>query len=130
MGMMNVSLTTGPANQEFISTSGKMFEQKTSDNAQMRTQTAQTAISEEITLTTAPQMSVLRASTQITLNNSLKETLKYLRTHANDKKREHVFGELWKVLNITNDESEDNPYNGELIDFQIDEKAKNIFAAQ
>ena len=30
-----------------------------------------------------PQLSVIKASTQITINNSLKETLKYLKAHAN-----------------------------------------------
>ena len=30
---------------------------------------------------------------------------------------------------IGNEESEKNPYHGDLIDFEIDAKAKNIFAA-
>ena len=126
---MNVSLATGLENQQFISTSGKMFEQKASENAAQRSQAAQNVIAEQSSLATMSQLSVLKASTQITLSNSLKETLKYLQAHANDRKKEHSFGELWKILSTTNEEAEENPYNGELLDFVIDKNAKNIFAA-
>ncbi len=79
---------------------------------------------------TTPQMSVLKASTQITLNESLKETLKYLKEHArkNDNKKP-VLGELWNIFETNNNASEQNPYRGELYDFEIDKNAKNIFAA-
>ena len=71
------------------------------------------------------QFDILRASSQITLNDSLKETLKYLKTQANKKtKKEPVFGELWNIIN-----NEDRSYEGELIDFVIDSSLKNIFAA-
>ena len=77
-----------------------------------------------------PQMSIIKASTQISINNSLKETLKYLRSHASVKKsKTPVFGELWEILEANNQASEENPYKGELLDFQIDKNAKNIFAA-
>lgn len=79
---------------------------------------------------TTPQMSVLKASTQITLNESLKETLKYLKEHANKKVvKEPVLGELWNIFTANNEASEKNPYKGELYDFEIDKNAKNIFAA-
>ena len=79
---------------------------------------------------TNPQMSVLKASTQITLNESLKETLKYLKEHANRKvTKEPVLGELWNIFTANNEASEKNPYHGELYDFEIDKNAKNIFAA-
>ena len=71
------------------------------------------------------QFDILRASSQITLNDSLKETLKYLKNQANKKtKKEPVFGELWNIIN-----NEDRSYEGELIDFVIDSSLKNIFAA-
>ncbi len=71
------------------------------------------------------QLEILSASTQITLNNSLKETLKYIKSQANKKAvKEPVFGELWNILN-----KEENSYEGELKDFIIDSSAKNIFAA-
>ena len=76
-----------------------------------------------------PQQYVLMTSTQITLNNSLKETLKYLNSHKKQTNKEPRFGDLWKILNVDNNESEKNPYKGEIIDIQIDENAKNIFAA-
>ena len=77
-----------------------------------------------------PQMSVIKASTQITLNNSLKESLKYLKEHANKKVvKEPVLGELWNIFTTNNESSEKNPYKGELYDFEIDKNARNIFAA-
>lgn len=79
---------------------------------------------------TNPQLSVIKASTQISLNNSLKETLKYLKEHANRKsKKEPVLGELWNIFSTNNEASEKNPYKGELFDFKIDMNEKNIFAA-
>ena len=76
-----------------------------------------------------PQQYVLMTSTQITLNNSLKETLKYLNSHKKQTNKEPRLGDLWKILNVDNNESEKNPYKSETIDIQIDENAKNIFAA-
>jgi hypothetical protein len=72
---------------------------------------------------------VMLASTQITLNNTLKETLKYLKNRERKVKREPVLGELWQVMTTDNEQSEKNPYHGDLIDFEIDAKARNIFAA-
>lgn len=72
-----------------------------------------------------PQLSVIKASTQITLNDSLKETLKYLKSHANKKvDKTPVLGELWSII-----EKENNNYEGELADLVIDTSCKNIFAA-
>ncbi len=72
-----------------------------------------------------PQLAVIKASSQITMNNTLKETLKYLKNHANKKVvKEPVLGELWEKRNNL-----ENNYRGELIDFQIDDTAVNIFAA-
>ena len=71
------------------------------------------------------QFDILKASSQITLNESLKETLKYLKTQANKKtKKEPVFGELWNIIS-----KEEISYEGELVDFVIDSSLKNIFAA-
>lgn len=77
-----------------------------------------------------PQLSVLKASTQISINNSLKETLKYLKNHANKSaKKEYEFGDLWNIFSSTNESSEKKTYQGELYDFEIDKNVKNIFAA-
>ena len=73
----------------------------------------------------SPQLNVLYSASQITLNNSLKETLKYIKTQANKKtKKEPILGELWDFVN-----KEQIAYNGELADFEIDSSAENIFAA-
>lgn len=77
-----------------------------------------------------PQLSVIKAATQISANNTLKETLKYLKSHANKKPHKTpMLGDLWNVLSANNEASEHNPYKGELVDFEIDKNAKNIFAA-
>ena len=74
-------------------------------------------------LYTNPQLSVIKASTQISINNSLKETLKYLKNHANKKSaKAPVLGELWNIFSSNNEASEKNPYKGELYDFEIDKK--------
>lgn len=72
-----------------------------------------------------PQLSIIKASTQISVNNSLKETLKYLKSHATKKQaKEPVLGELWNIAN-----SSKNIENNELYDFEIDNSIENIFAA-
>ena len=72
-----------------------------------------------------PQLSILKASFQISMNNDLKETLKYIKSQAYKKQEKTpVFGELWSLLN-----EEPLKYEGELLDFEIDSSAKNIFIA-
>lgn len=72
-----------------------------------------------------PQLTVLKAATQITVNDSLKETLKYLQKHAAKRApKKPVLGELWNLAT-----SQETEYTGELVDFEIDNSAKNIFAA-
>ena len=79
---------------------------------------------------TNPQLSVLKASTQISINNTLKETLKYLKSHAKkETKKAPVFGELWNIASANNQASEKNPYQNELYEYQIDKETVNIFAA-
>lgn len=79
---------------------------------------------------TNAQLSVLKASTQISLNKTLCATLKYLKNNASKKtSREVIFGELWSIFEASNQESEKNPYNEELLNFQINHSAKNIFAS-
>ena len=72
-----------------------------------------------------PQLAIIKASTQISINNSLKETLKYLKNHATKKQaKEAVLGELWNIVN-----SNKNVEINELYDFEIDNSIENIFAA-
>jgi len=72
-----------------------------------------------------PQLAILKASSQISLNNNLKETLKYLKTHAQKKNSNtRTFGELWNSF-----VDEKNEYSPELLNFEVDPNLKNIFAA-
>lgn len=69
-------------------------------------------------------LTILKA-TQISFDNNLKDTLNYLRVHANDRrKKEYILGELWQSLS---DKKES--YKNELPDFIVDFNSKNIFAA-
>ena len=75
-------------------------------------------------------MNIIKASTQISLNKSLNETLKYLKSQSNQKKiKKVVFGELWNILETNNESFDENKYDSELYNIQIDLNAKNIFAA-
>ena len=79
---------------------------------------------------TTPEVLVLRGATQITLSESLRETVKYLQMHANKKSvAKPIFGELWNIFAANNEASEQNPYRGELFDFEPSKNARNIFAA-
>ena len=70
------------------------------------------------------QLSVLKAASQISINGTLKETLKYLKSRpAKKNPKEPVLGELWNLFSQENIEYED------IIDLEIDFSAKNIFAA-
>lgn len=72
-----------------------------------------------------PQLAILKASSQISMNKELKETLKYIKSQANKKQtKTPTFGELWNIIS-----SDDEKYEGELLDFVIDVNAKNIFIA-
>lgn len=75
------------------------------------------------------QLAIIKASEQMSINDTLKETLKYLKNHAGLKtQKAPVFGEIWDLFNkeLVN---ENKKYEGELADFEIDNSAKNIFAA-
>ena len=72
-----------------------------------------------------PQQMIISTSTQISINNSLKETLKYIKSQANKKVvKTHKLGELWNNL-----DKDENNYKGELVNFVIDSSITNIFAA-
>lgn len=71
------------------------------------------------------QLSILKASSQISINGTLKETLKYLKNNPVKKTDKRVIlGELWDLF--TQNEN-DKPV--EISDWEIDYSAENIFAA-
>ena len=70
------------------------------------------------------QLSILKAASQISINGSLKETLKYLKGQPVQKlNKTPVLGELWSLFTKEQTEYED------IIDLEIDFSAENIFAA-
>lgn len=123
---MSVSTTMGFENREFLMNSAKNMQNNTpAAEKSVNTANGTIMLTEGKALTT--EQYIMLASTQITVNNSLKETLKYLQKHANNKK-EYKFGDIWKILSSENEDSDNNPYQGELVDIIID-NTKNIFAA-
>ena len=120
MGFENRELFQNSA-QNLAQSSEKTVEKTTANNSQLST-----VLTNYKPLTT--EQYLLLASTQITVNNSLKETLKYLQNHAIERKKEYRFGDLWKMLYDENDDSDEKPYDGILLDIVID-LSKNIFAA-
>lgn len=69
-------------------------------------------------------LSIIKAASQISVNDSLKETLKYLKSCPITKSHKtHVLGELWDMF--TSEQYEAN----DVINFEIDFSATNIFAA-
>lgn len=117
---LNVSTTMGFENKEFLKnaaksilTNGGAFSEKTSK------------IVDGTIFDVNPQLSVIKASSQISLNKSLDETLKYLKSHATKKAaKKYILGEIWNTLEA----SKDTKYNGELLELKID-MSRNIFAA-
>jgi len=70
------------------------------------------------------QLSILKAASQISLNGTLKETLKYLKSQPIKKtEKAPILGELW---NLFAREQEEYKYIDE---WEIDYSAENIFAA-
>ena len=69
-------------------------------------------------------MSILSTSTQITLNNSLKETLKYLKNNSKKEVKKHKLGELKNLKTLNN-----SNYEGELANYEINYNEGNFFIA-
>lgn len=70
------------------------------------------------------QLAIIKASSQIGMNEKLKETLKYLRNSSKKSAKTPVLGELWNMF--SNDESEkDTDYD----EIEVDYSLNNIFAA-
>ena len=121
---INVSTTMGFENRYFLQNSVKNILLKNGANEDISNEIIKQV---EYTRpeTSSDNLFVLKSSTQITMSNSLKETLKYLQAHANDKRtKEYILGELWETISDSK-----NTYNGELEDFIIDFNEPNIFAA-
>lgn len=117
---INVSTAMGFENRDFLRSTAKQILQKSGADEEK----AEAIIKNNLNYYERPEVKIYNASAQITLNNSLKETLKYLRTHAKDKRKEHILGELWKRFNEFDSSAEN-----ELIDFEVNYNLKNIFAA-
>ena len=124
---LSVSISTGFSNRQ--------FQQNNSKNNVREKENENTT---DIKNTTVPQTNIIESQdyriertnnymnpTLISINNNLKETLNYLNVHANDKRKQYIFGELWDQIKNT----EDNLNENMIIDIEIDFSENNIFAA-
>ena len=128
---LSVSTTQNFENRDSLRTAAaKILLQSGGTNQFVSKAVQNIALTSAQELYTPAELNIQKASAQITINGSLRETLKYLNKH---KKENEVkiskFGELWNIIETSNKESEENPYRGELYDFKIDNSQKNIFAA-
>lgn len=73
---------------------------------------------------TNAQLAIIKASTQISLNNPLKETLKYLNTKSKKNNKQPILGELWNILSLSNEDDSDF-----INQIEIDFTRNNIFTA-
>ena len=121
---MGISVLTsmGFENRDFLKNTAKQILQKSGADEKAADSIVKNQITVEYGKTA--EAKIYGMSAQITLNNSLKETLRYLQAHANDRRKKYVLGELWEKFS----EQEDT-YHGELVDFEVDYNLKNIFAA-
>lgn len=117
---INVSTSMGFENRNFLRSTAKQILQRGGASEEK----AESILKTQGDYFVRPEADVYTTSSQITLNKSLKETLRYLSAHAADKRKHHVLGELWDKFNEQNE-----AYQGELIDFEIDYSLDNIFAA-
>lgn len=119
---LNVSTSMGFENRNFLRNAAREILQRSGASQETTSEILEKTIFDE-NIAQKSELSILRASTQISLNKSLSETLKYLKSHAGKKQEKApVFGELWNSFSENNGDFE-------LYEFEIDETVKNIFAA-
>ena len=124
---INVSTSMGFEKRQFLKKSAKEILKKTGADSEETDRIIEAVDSVSLETVYPSIFNSYQAMSQINQSNSLSETLKYLKTHANEKQKKYVFGELWEQFNETKLKNEN--YQGELIDFEIDESLENIFAA-
>ena len=122
---INVSTAMNFENRDSLRNTAKEILLKNGASQKKATDTLYNAIFADSDSVSTTELNIIKASTQISLNKSLKETLKYLQAHANDKRKKYVLGDLWNKF----DKGEKDNYQGELIDFELDDTLTNIFAA-
>ena len=120
---INVSTSMNFENRDFLRSTAKQVLQHSGANEE---QAEPVVVKNQISSAyeKSAEMNIYGMSAQITLNNSLKETLRYLKVHAKDKRKNYILGDLWDKFS-EQDETDAN----ELVDFEVDYNLKNIFAA-
>lgn len=126
---INVSTKMGFNNQNFLKQSTKNDMPKPVVASEICETTDTKTVFENNNYCIYNDLQMLSIAAQADLNNKLKETLKYLNMRIKDKKKEHVFGELWDEFFTNYEENIEEGYPEELFDYEPDNSNKNIFAA-
>ena len=128
---LNVSTTMGFENKDAMQNTAKAILNKSGATKEQASKLVEnTTLFDNYGSNYSSAALVLKTSTQISVNSSLRETLKYLREHAYKKNiKTPVFGELWNQMENSNSDRDSDQYSGELYDLQIDTNITNIFAA-
>ena len=128
---LNVSTTMGFENRDAMQNTAKAILNKSGATKEQASKLVEnTTLFDNYGSNYSSAALVLKTSTQISVNSSLRETLKYLREHAYKKNiKTPVFGELWNQMENSNSDRDSDQYSGELYDLQIDTNITNIFAA-
>ena len=121
---INVSTSMGFEKRENLRDSAKNILQRKGSDSSNAGRIAESVVYDFVEDNLTGQ-TVLKATTQVSFDKNLKDTLNYLRAHANDRrKKEYILGELWQTFSDKKDSC-----TNELIDFVVDFNSKNIFAA-
>lgn len=124
---INISSSMNFKNQQFPKKSAKEAAKKNdaeSNEAENFSERVYSANSKSVSFI---ETNLFKSLADVALNNSLNETLAYLKAQTYDKHKKYVLGELWEQFN--QNKTEDEIFQGELIDFEVDNNLENIFAA-
>jgi hypothetical protein len=126
---INVSTSMGFQNREFSESMAKSTLRTNAVNTEKAEEASSGTVFAAKNYPASSAFVIFSTSAQISLHNSLRETMNYLRSRAEDKKKKYVLGELWDDFTSNKDGDEEDSYTGELCDYVIDKNLKNIFAA-
>ena len=124
---INVSTKMEFTNREFLKKPAKKFAGKENDESGKKQNNRQEIINDNSIYLSAAEVTILKNNSQVSINNNLKETLKYLQMHAQDKRKQHILGELWGKMSDSLKDTKDDI--NVLADFEVNFEGNNIFAA-
>ena len=124
IGISNANNFHQYENREYIKDVAGKILNTNGYNSNLNSIIDKTYINTDFSNYTNAQLAIIKASTQISLNNPLKETLKYLNTKSKKNNKQPILGELWNILSLSNEDDSDF-----INQIEIDFTRNNIFTA-